>query len=283
MALFENAKSDYYERNKIIISPNISVPRYILSPKSHVIDIEKLRARRISNRSSQERNFMSYIPNALTEVPFVIEDRETWNSEIDRYKYVKNIISEKDRVLFQVDLVIEEASLGIELDSEIHDDKIIQDKIRDEYLMLVHGVKILRYDSRYTSLSDFLAKVNSEVTRRKKPLRLDFRKSSDLIFDSRYGSIINKITDLLKIRYDLIDKSLDGFIITRLDLKTLNLNTDDFLEISNWIKTYWDRDFYYANIDYTIDQVISMAKSGQTLYPTQLQDIFYKWGYQQYF
>lgn len=30
IALFENAKRDYYERNKIIISPNISVPRDVL-------------------------------------------------------------------------------------------------------------------------------------------------------------------------------------------------------------------------------------------------------------
>lgn len=247
--MLDRARRIFYKNNLIedLAQYNLNIPKKILSDKfpHRVINIEKLRNDRLNNPSPPEIELAKYIPNAIKEAPFLIINRSSWINLCDQNGIIDE--KEKNRNLHQVDFLIPEASLVIETDSKkYHDHKRLEDLVRDQYLYLSHGIRVLRYDS--FDFLNHLDEINRYMNVYNPMMNLSYEKLSDLYFDYIFANQIRSFETLFAYTKDFHQYDLSGILLTQKDLTILGWSIEKLNKLKEWLSYFLAKDIQFINI-----------------------------------
>lgn len=99
-------------------------------------DIEK-----IKNELTQEKDFTKYIK----EFPVPIMDRELWKEILTKEKVPKTRTELWEKHYILSDYFFYKAKFIVEIDSSFHDEKAIDDRVRDTYMYFKYGLPTYRF------------------------------------------------------------------------------------------------------------------------------------------
>lgn len=274
--MFKRAKDLFYEKNNKFKIGYLEFPKKIMSNRySNVyFDVEKFRNSRLNNPSPLEIELAKYIPNALKEVPILINDLPLWRKTLNKYKDCP--AEEWFRLLHQVDFLIPEASIAIEEDSySYHSNRVSFDKARDEYLYLEYGIEVIRfYGMEFKNNLDGL----KEKLSINNPLpKLLFKESSDQYFDYLYSKEMYLYNLLLDLRKEIKLPRIKGTILTNYDLKIMNIsNLTDLKNFIYWCRYYYSKEIVYVNLDVSFTELHKKYKGiSGSKYNTILRQLGY--------
>lgn len=258
--MLEQAKYEYYcNSNKIKLGYGIEVPKRILRYKfpRMPIDIEKLRNDRLNNPSPPEVSFHNYYPEALKEAPFIITNRSLLTSLNDHCNLPYNS-PDRDKNLHLVDFYIPDALLGIELDSQFHTGREIEDMIRDKYLWFQFGITILRYNGE--DFKNHLDEINYYKSLKKSPIKINYQQQSDEYFDFIYSDEIRIFMVICGYDNNIINPRLKKIILTTKDINYLSLRSENIKKLRSFLDKCLKKKLYILNIDVRINDLVKYYK-----------------------
>lgn len=113
----------------------LSLMKVVFSKKFEE-DIEK-----IKNELTQEKDFTKYIK----EFPVPIMDRELWKEILTKEKVPKTRTELWEKHYILSDYFFYKAKFIVEIDSSFHDEKAIDDRVRDTYMYFKYGLPTYRF------------------------------------------------------------------------------------------------------------------------------------------
>lgn len=255
---------------------------YLSWRKQKILNSLDWRKERLESHSPNEINFRDKIyelratsPSSIEldfeeEVQIFIEDRSLWNDVLDYYEIPQDS-PERTKNFFQVDFLFYNSGVIFEVDSDYHNNSVLEDKARDKYLEIKYNLAVYRciyYTPKLHTLVDFLELLKSRLGNR---INLNFQFTFEKLLRFKEKDILSNLLRVQKytkgkviysndnIAFTMKDLYLSGWVDENKDYKI----TNDMVRVSSFFNDYFSRIFYIqpGSSEYTCQEVIDLIRS----------------------
>lgn len=261
---------------------NIYFPlEYLSWRKPKILGSQDWRKQRLESRSPNEVNFRDKIyelkaisPSSIEldfeeEVQIFIEDRVLWNEILDHFK-ISQESPDRTKNFFQVDFYFYNSGVIFEVDSDYHNDSVLEDKARDKYLELKYGLVVYRcfyYSPKIHNLQDFLELLKTRLGNK---VDLNFRFTFERLLRHKEKDILGNLLrienytngDIIYSRKNIAFTMKDLYLSEWVEENRDYRITNDMTRVSKFFEDYFSRIFYIhpGSSEYTCQEVIDLLE-----------------------
>lgn len=252
---------------------------YLSWRKQKIFESLDWRKQRLESRSPNEINFRDKIyelkaisPSSIEldfeeEVQIFIEDRVLWDEILDHFG-ISTDSPDRTKNFFQVDFYFYNSGVIFEVDSDYHNDSVLEDKARDKYLELKYGLVVYRcfyYTPKIHNLQDFLELLKNRLGNK---VDLNFRFTFERLLRFKEKDVLGNLSrineytggDIIysskNIAFTMKDLYLSEWVEENRDYRI----TNDMIRVSKFFEDYFSRIFYIhpGSSEYTCQDVIDL-------------------------